>query len=111
MERCGGHFETTGNHTRPPVYGTGTALDAAFFKSLVSGTTGSDRRSPLSMPTGMDLSGTRLPFKEAKIAFERSYVIKILAECDGSVSNAASALGILPNNLSRKMKELGISPE
>ena len=49
-----------------------------------------------------------LTLKEAKEAFERAYVERTLSEFDGSVSKAALALDILPNNLSRKIKELGL---
>ncbi len=45
---------------------------------------------------------------EAKLSFEKAYVGRALDECDGSVARAALKLGILPNNLSRKIRELGI---
>ncbi len=57
---------------------------------------------------GPDTSGEMLPLKEAKEEFERGYVRGALERCDGSVAKAAAALGLLPNNLSRKLKELGI---
>lgn len=45
---------------------------------------------------------------EAKEAFERAYVGKALEATGGSVARAAELLGLLPNNLSRKLKELGL---
>jgi anaerobic nitric oxide reductase transcription regulator len=96
---------------RAAWHGAGTVLDSSFFKTLVSGTTAPGQRPLLPVLTSAQIPGTRMPLKEARIAFERSYVIKVLAESGGSVTQAAAALGILPNNLSRKMKELGISPE
>jgi DNA-binding NtrC family response regulator len=51
--------------------------------------------------TGMTLS-------EAKNLFERAYVESVLEAAGGSVTRAASSLGLRPNNLSRKLKELGI---
>jgi DNA-binding NtrC family response regulator len=45
---------------------------------------------------------------EAKEAFERAYVARVLEEAGGSVARAAERLGLLPNNLSRKLKELGL---
>jgi DNA-binding NtrC family response regulator len=45
---------------------------------------------------------------EAKVIFERAYVGRALAEAGGSVARAAELLGLLPNNLSRKLKELGL---
>lgn len=49
-----------------------------------------------------------LPLKEARLAFERAYVARALAESGGSVAGAARSLGMLPNNLSRRMRELGM---
>jgi DNA-binding NtrC family response regulator len=51
-------------------------------------------------------SGMRLA--EAKAAFERAYVERALEEAGGSVARAAEALGLRPNNLSRKLRELGV---
>jgi DNA-binding NtrC family response regulator len=44
----------------------------------------------------------------AKEAFERDYVARALDAAEGSVVRAAEILGLLPNNLSRKLKELGL---
>jgi DNA-binding NtrC family response regulator len=52
--------------------------------------------------------GPKLGLSEAKEAFERAYVSAALEAAGGSVSRAAEALGILPNNLSRKIRELGL---
>jgi two-component system, NtrC family, response regulator AtoC len=52
--------------------------------------------------------GTGLGLAEAKAAFERAYVEEALDAADGSVARAAQALGLRPNNLSRKLRELGI---
>jgi DNA-binding NtrC family response regulator len=53
-------------------------------------------------------AGQRLPLAKAKEDFERSYVAAALDEAGGSVAKAAELLGLLPNNLSRKIKELGL---
>jgi DNA-binding NtrC family response regulator len=45
---------------------------------------------------------------EAKEAFEKAYVGRALEASGGSVTRAAEILGLLPNNLSRKLKELGL---
>ncbi|MFA6508106.1 MAG: sigma-54 dependent transcriptional regulator [Treponemataceae bacterium] len=50
-----------------------------------------------------------LSLRDAKEAFEKRYVEAALAISDYSVARAAVALDILPNNLSRKIRELGIS--
>ena len=48
------------------------------------------------------------PLREAKAAFERDYVERALETAGGSVAGAAALLGLLPNNLSRKLRELGL---
>jgi two-component system, NtrC family, nitrogen regulation response regulator NtrX len=53
-------------------------------------------------------SGGGLPLAEAKEAFERAYVAAALEETGGSVVRAAELLGLLPNNLSRKIRDLGL---
>jgi DNA-binding NtrC family response regulator len=50
----------------------------------------------------------RLRLAEAKEAFERDYVARAMDAAGGSVVRAAELLGLLPNNLSRKLKELGL---
>ncbi len=45
---------------------------------------------------------------QAKEDFERAYVGRALEAAGGSVARAAELLGMLPNNLSRKLKELGL---
>jgi DNA-binding NtrC family response regulator len=49
-----------------------------------------------------------LGLKEARSEFDRRYISRVLEECGGSVSKAATVLGILPNNLSREIRLLGI---
>jgi DNA-binding NtrC family response regulator len=49
-----------------------------------------------------------LSLAEAKAAFERAYVEKAVAAAGGSVARAAESLGLRPNNLSRKLRDLGI---
>jgi two-component system, NtrC family, nitrogen regulation response regulator NtrX len=56
---------------------------------------------PVAVGAGMSLA-------EAKSAFERAYVERALEEAGGSVARAAEALGLRPNNLSRKLRELGV---
>jgi len=57
--------------------------------------------SGIAVEPGMSLA-------EAKLAFERAYVGEALAKGGGSVARAAESLGLRPNNLSRKLRELGI---
>jgi len=49
-----------------------------------------------------------LTLKEARTEFDRRYIERVLEANGGSVSKAAAALGILPNNLSRELRLLGI---
>lgn len=46
---------------------------------------------------------------EARAAYERGYILRILGEHHGNVSRTAEALGLERSNLYRKMKSLGIS--
>ncbi len=54
------------------------------------------------------VSSPRASLAEAKEEFERAYVREALEASGGSVARASELLGLLPNNLSRKLKELGL---
>lgn len=45
-------------------------------------------------------------FVDAQREFEKRFIVRVLARCDGNLSRAAAALGIHRNTLSRKMAEL-----
>ncbi|HQO66590.1 MAG TPA: helix-turn-helix domain-containing protein, partial [Spirochaetales bacterium] len=47
-----------------------------------------------------------LPLKEAKRRMELAYIERQVELAGGSVSRAAERLGVLPNNLSRRIGEL-----
>lgn len=49
-----------------------------------------------------------LPLNEAKKELEKQYIITQLQKYNNNVSHTAKALNLLPNNLFRKMKDLGI---
>ena len=58
------------------------------------------------------LSGTRETLKCARDAFEKDYILSVLAEQHGSIQHTAELLGINRSHLYRKMVQLGIeSPE
>jgi two-component system nitrogen regulation response regulator NtrX len=48
--------------------------------------------------------------RAARRRFERDYIVAVLLEHRGRVSEAARALGLERTNLYRKMKQLGIRP-
>jgi two-component system nitrogen regulation response regulator NtrX len=48
-------------------------------------------------------------YREGRDAYERAYIIRKLAECDGNVTRTAEAMGIDRSHLYRRMKALGIS--
>ncbi|MFP4363558.1 MAG: sigma-54-dependent transcriptional regulator [Spirochaetia bacterium] len=48
------------------------------------------------------------PLKQARADFEREYIQRNLAANQGSVKATAQSIGMLPNNLSRRMKELEV---
>ncbi len=45
-------------------------------------------------------------FVDAQREFEKRFIARVLARCDGNLSRTAAALGIHRNTLSRKMDEL-----
>ncbi len=45
-------------------------------------------------------------YVDAQREFEKRFITRVLARCDGNLSRAAAALGIHRNTLSRKMAEL-----
>ena len=57
-----------------------------------------------------DISGV-LPLAEARDAFEKKYLARVLAETKGNVSRAAERLGLDRTTLHRKMKSLGLDGE
>ncbi|MGC8764796.1 MAG: sigma-54-dependent transcriptional regulator [Brevinematia bacterium] len=50
-----------------------------------------------------------MPLSEAKKLFEKTYILTQLKLNNGNISRTAISLGVLPNNLLRRMKELGIN--
>ena len=56
-------------------------------------------------PTRLDFAS----YKEGRDAYERNYIIRKLAECDGNITRTAEAMSIDRSHLYRRMKALGIS--
>jgi two-component system nitrogen regulation response regulator NtrX len=50
------------------------------------------------------------PLFDARDAWERAYILGVLATCEGNISRAADALGLERSNLYKKMRSLGIGP-
>jgi two-component system, NtrC family, nitrogen regulation response regulator NtrX len=48
-------------------------------------------------------------YREGREAYERNYILRKLAECDGNITRTAEALSIDRSHLYRRMKALGIS--
>jgi two-component system nitrogen regulation response regulator NtrX len=83
----------------------GREFGAAFMRSLDGG----GAIGPV-VPGPADIAprGSHTSLAEAKEGFEREYVRAALVDSGGSVTEAARSLGLLPNNLSRKLRELGL---
>ena len=68
------------------------------------------------LPLLGSLEGVKMParynftsYREGREAYERNYIIRKIAECDGNITRTAEALGIDRSHLYRRMKALGIS--
>jgi two-component system nitrogen regulation response regulator NtrX len=48
-------------------------------------------------------------YREGRDTYERNYILRKLAECDGNITRTAEAMGIDRSHLYRRMKSLGIS--
>src|SRR5262245_38605260 len=72
---------------------------------------GADDLPPLGTPDGikMPASYNFTSYREGREVYERNYILRKLAECDGNVTRTAEALGIDRSHLYRRMKALGIS--
>ena len=69
-----------------------------------------------NLPVLGTLEGVKMPprynftsYREGREAYERNYILRKLAECDGNVTRTAEALDIDRSHLYRRMKALGIS--
>jgi two-component system, NtrC family, nitrogen regulation response regulator NtrX len=78
--------------------------------------TAKERIGADDLPVLGTLEGAKAPsrynftsYREGREAYERNYILRKLAECDGNVTRAAEALGIDRSHLYRRMKALGIS--
>lgn len=83
---------------------------ALFGESLVlqAGDLGSDTQ-PADSAGGLDgILDTDRPLPEVRRLFEAAYLERALERHGGSIKHTAEALGMLPNNLSRRLKELGV---
>ena len=66
---------------------------------------------PLGAPDGVKAPSSYnfTSYREGRESYERNYILRKLAECDGNVTRTAEALGIDRSHLYRRMKALGIS--
>ncbi|HLK90279.1 MAG TPA: sigma-54 dependent transcriptional regulator [Polyangia bacterium] len=78
----------------------GGRIDFEHLPSAIKGTQG--RRAPSN-------AETMLPLGEAMRAFERSYLLRALADCDGKRAVTASSLGISRKNLWEKLRQYGVA--
>ncbi|MBI2669003.1 hypothetical protein HYX14_04115 [Candidatus Woesearchaeota archaeon] len=63
---------------------------------------------PLSRNIAQYLPLPKLSWKEAEEEFERQFLSQVLKEHQNKVLNAAKAMGLRPETLSRKIKKLGL---
>ena len=62
-------------------------------------------------PAGDFLLDLSLPLRDARDRFERTYLMRQLKHCRGSVSRLAQISGMERTHLYRKLKELGVDPK
>jgi two-component system, NtrC family, nitrogen regulation response regulator NtrX len=72
---------------------------------------GADDLPPLGTADGVKAPASYnfTSYREGREAYERNYILRKLAECDGNITRAAEALDIDRSHLYRRMKALGIS--
>jgi DNA-binding NtrC family response regulator len=63
---------------------------------------------PASTPKADLLAGPVRPLAEARTEFEKAYIRRALDETGGNITRAAELLGLARENLSRKIKQLGL---
>jgi DNA-binding NtrC family response regulator len=95
---------------RSVVLGLGGPIDAADLPAEVASarTEASAREAGGSEGAGDAGELTRLPYEEARAAFERRYLMAVLERHGGNISQAASAIGLHRQTLQYKLKQLGI---
>jgi len=62
-----------------------------------------------ALPGGATV-GPPTPLADARDAFERGYILRVLAAQQGNISRTADALGVERSNLYKKMRAFGIAP-
>lgn len=84
---------------RAVISATGDSISGRDFKGITT--------SPDQEPGGIPADS----LDDAIKAFSARYIQRVLAECDGSVKEAAEQLNIHRSTLSRKLTELGIADD
>jgi two-component system nitrogen regulation response regulator NtrX len=97
------------------VLSEGTQLTAEHVAGMLdtgspSGTAAGGSGQAPTYDGERSLLATPMPLSEARRELERRYLRAQLAAHGGSVQRTAEALSMKPNNLSRRLGELGISP-
>jgi two-component system nitrogen regulation response regulator NtrX len=91
---------------RAALLATGPVLGTVDFE----GAPGS-RVETAPPPDGWEALFEQSSLIDARRAFEQAFLRRRLAQHGGSVKLTAESLGLLPNNLSRRLSELGMSAE
>ena len=70
-------------------------------------------KNQTSIPANVDSTSLHIPFlddyREARKAFEKSYIERCLIETNGNVTRAAEKVGMHRQSLQQKLKDLGIA--
>jgi arginine utilization regulatory protein len=73
-----------------------------------SDTAAAPAAAPATPEAGLAVTGPIRPLAEARTDFEKAYIRRALSETGGNITKAAELLGLARENLSRKIKQLGL---
>jgi two-component system nitrogen regulation response regulator NtrX len=93
---------------RLAVFSPGEVITERDVEAATAENPVAEGKSPPASGNDAGIFGTTMPLSEAQDALERRYIETQLVLHGGNVTRTATALGILPQNLTRKMRRLGM---
>jgi DNA-binding NtrC family response regulator len=87
------------------ILGGSGDIEVAEVEGVLGGTLAPPRAPRAAGDFAIDYS---LPLREARDAFERAYLVRLLKQAEGSVGKLATMAGMERTHLYRKLRDLGI---